>query len=85
MTELEVREKAEILFLKVLSPLKINLEPNTSRVYLSYWDSITHLNLIFAIEKFFKIKILLGEIELIEDFNYLVRLILKKLELGAKD
>ena len=80
MMELDIRNATEGIFQRVLSPLKINIEPTTPRIHLTYWDSVTHLNLILAVEDYFKIKIFLGEIEMIDDLNDLVSLIAEKLK-----
>ena len=51
----ELDAKLEVLLKKVFKIQKINLE--VSIVDISEWDSLTHVQLISAIEKEFKIKI----------------------------
>ena len=51
----ELDAKLEVLLKKVFKIQKIDLE--VSIVDISEWDSITHVQLISAIEKEFKIKI----------------------------
>ena len=51
----ELDAKLEVLLKKVFKIQKINLEDSIENI--SEWDSLTHVQLITAIEKEFKIKI----------------------------
>ena len=51
----ELDVKLEVLLKKVFKIQKINLEDSIENI--SEWDSLTHVQLITAIEKEFKIKI----------------------------
>ena len=51
----ELDVKLEVLLKKIFKIQKINLEDSIENI--SEWDSLTHVQLITAIEKEFKIKI----------------------------
>ena len=57
--------------------LVITRESNASNV--EDWDSLTHINLVMAIEKKYKIKFALGELKELENVGDLLDLIQKKL------
>jgi acyl carrier protein len=56
--------------------LKITAETTASDV--PGWDSLTNINLIFAIEREFKIKFALGEIQELKNVGEMFTLIRKK-------
>lgn len=47
------------------------------------WDSLTNINLVFAIEREFKIKFALGEIQELNNVGEMVLLIRKKIDRKA--
>jgi len=57
--------------------LVITRESNASTV--DDWDSLTHINLVMAIEKHFKIKFALGELQELKDVGDLLDLMQTKL------
>ncbi len=56
----ELDAKLEVLLKKVFKIQKINLEDSIENI--SEWDSLTHVQLITAIEKEFKIKIKFNDV-----------------------
>jgi acyl carrier protein len=56
--------------------LVITRESNASNV--EDWDSLTHINLVMAIERHYKIKFALGELKELENVGDLLDLITKK-------
>jgi acyl carrier protein len=57
--------------------LVITRESNASTV--EDWDSLTHVNLVTAIEKRYKVKFALGELQDLKDVGDLADLLTKKL------
>jgi acyl carrier protein len=43
------------------------------------WDSLNHINLISAIEKEFKIRFALGELQKMKNVDVLIEMIIKKM------
>jgi acyl carrier protein len=57
--------------------LVISRESNASTV--EDWDSLTHVNLVTTIEKRYKVKFALGELQDLKDVGDLIDLLTKKL------
>jgi acyl carrier protein len=57
--------------------LVITRESNASTV--EDWDSLTHVNLVTTIEKRYKVKFALGELQDLKDVGDLIDLLTKKL------
>ena len=70
----ELDVKLEVLLKKVFKIQKIDLEVSIEDI--SEWDSLTHVQLISAIEKEFKIKFALGELETLRDVGAMVDLMM---------
>jgi acyl carrier protein len=47
------------------------------------WDSLTHINLVSAIEREFKIKFALGELQALKNVGDMVDLMKRKMSTGA--
>lgn len=60
-----------------LSDLKLVAESNAQNV--EGWDSLAHVNLVVAIEKHYKIKFALGELQGLKNVGEMADLIQKKL------
>jgi acyl carrier protein len=59
----EVLKQVNQIFVKVLDNPAIVLKSETSAKDIEEWDSLTHIQLIVAIEKHFKIKFTSSEIQ----------------------
>ncbi len=51
----------------------------TSSDDIEDWDSLNHINLVSAIEKEFKIRFALGELQTLKDVGAMIDLMVKKL------
>ena len=58
----EILNQTSKIFQEVLENDQIKLEPTTTADDLEEWDSLTHIQLIVAIEKHFKIRFKTSEI-----------------------
>lgn len=63
----------------VLELPKLNVTAETSANDVDEWDSMTHLELIGAIEKKYSIRFALGELQSLKNVGDMVALIQKKL------
>ncbi len=72
-------EEVQAIFRDVFDQpdLIITRESNASTV--EDWDSLAHVNLVTAIEKRFKIKFALGELQELKDVGDMIDLINKKM------
>ncbi|HTV39353.1 MAG TPA: acyl carrier protein [Candidatus Sulfotelmatobacter sp.] len=73
------------IFRSTLDDEALTLSESTTAKDVSGWDSITHVLLVVAVEKHFKIKLTAGEIQKLQNVGELVALIrAKKSVTGAK-
>jgi len=56
MNKTEILQQVEVIFKDVLDEENITLTESSSADDVEGWDSLTHIQLIVAIEKHFKIK-----------------------------
>ena len=70
--------KLEVLLKKVFKIQKINLEDSIENI--SEWDSLTHVQLITAIEKEFKIKIKFDDVMIMTSIPIIKKRILNYLQ-----
>jgi acyl carrier protein len=72
-------EELQVIFRDIFDQpnLVITRESNASTV--DDWDSLTHVNLVTAIEKRYKVKFALGELQDLKDVGDLIDLLTKKL------
>jgi acyl carrier protein len=75
----EVLEKATPVFRDTLDNDDINLTPETTADDIEEWDSLSHIQLIVALEKAFRIKFTTAEITSFKDVGQLAESIVKKL------
>jgi acyl carrier protein len=75
-------EELQPIFRDILDQpdLVLTRESNTNNV--EDWDSLSHINLVTSIEKRYKIKFALGELQELEDVGDMIDLI--KVKLAAK-
>lgn len=69
----------EPVFREVFDDKTISLNRATTANDLDDWDSLTHMNLVIALELRFKIKFALGELQLLKNVGDMLDIINKKL------
>lgn len=78
MNEEDVIKKLKPIFKRIFSKNDFTLSRKLSADDVEEWDSLTHMNLIVAIEKEFKISFTLDELERQSNVGDTIDLILKK-------
>lgn len=78
LTVNEVLEQATDIFKDTLDNEDILLKPETTADDIEEWDSLSHIQLIVALEKHFKIKFTTSEITSYKNVGQLAEGILKK-------
>jgi acyl carrier protein len=68
----------------VFDDSELKITPQLTANDVPGWDSLTNINLIFAIEREFKIKFALGEIQDLKNVSEMIVLIEKKRAQAAK-
>jgi acyl carrier protein len=76
--------KLDTIFRDVFDDPNLNIAPQMTASDVPGWDSLTNINLIFAIEREFKIKFALGEIQELKNVGEMITLIEKKRAQAAK-
>jgi acyl carrier protein len=79
MEKKEILSKVQDIFRDVLDEADINLTAETTANDVEGWDSLTHIQLIVAIEKLFKIKFTSKEILSWKDIGEMIDCIQNKL------
>ncbi len=69
----------EPIFQDVLDLPDLKLSPESNAHNVEGWDSLAHVNLIVAIEKHYKLKFALGELQGLKNVGEMADLIAKKL------
>jgi acyl carrier protein len=64
---------------EVLEVPQLVVTRETSAADVDEWDSMTHITLIIAIEKKFKVRFALGELQSLKNVGDMIELIQKKL------
>jgi acyl carrier protein len=67
------------IFQDVLDQPELVITPQSNAQTVEDWDSLAHVNLVTAIEKHFKVKFALGELQELKDVGDMVALIQRKL------
>jgi acyl carrier protein len=83
MTFDEVLNQVNGIFIKVLGQKDLILKYDTTADQVEDWDSLTHIELIVAIEKHFKIKLSLVEVQGFKNVGEMCTVILKKVNVNA--
>lgn len=78
MTFDQTLEAVNAVFCDVLDDPSLRLRPETVADDVEDWDSLTHMQLIVAIEKRFGIKFTLPEVQGLRDVGQLVTAVLAK-------
>ena len=80
----DLAPKLETIFRDVFDDSELKITPQLTANDVPGWDSLTNINLIFAIEREFKIKFALGEIQDLKNVSEMIVLIEKKRAQAAK-
>jgi acyl carrier protein len=78
MDEAQVTPRLVEVFQRVFDNPALVLERGTTAADVEDWDSLTHTNLIVAVEKEFKIRFTTGEVRKMNNVGDLIDLIVKK-------
>jgi len=79
LTVKEVLDQATEIFKDTLDNDEIKLSPETTADDIEEWDSLSHIQLIVALEKHFKIKFTTAEITSYKNVGQMAESISKKL------
>jgi len=71
-------ESLEPIFQQVFDDQSITLQSETTADDIEEWDSLTHMNLVIALELKFSIKFALGELQKLKNVGDMLDLINKK-------
>jgi acyl carrier protein len=72
-------QELQPIFRDVLDQPGLNLTAGSNASNIEDWDSLAHVNLVVAIEKQYKVKFALGELQGLKDVGDMATLIQKKL------
>jgi acyl carrier protein len=79
MTNEEILTTVGNIIREVLEVPGLNVTSETSAADVDEWDSMTHIQLITAIEAQYKLRFALGELQALKNVGDMVALIQKKL------
>ena len=68
------------IFADILDQPSLKLTPESSASTIEGWDSLSHINLVMAIEKHYKIRFALGELQDLKDVGEMADLIQRKMQ-----
>lgn len=78
MTNEEVLNTVSTIIREVLELPDLKVTAETSAEHVDEWDSMTHIQIITAIEGKFKVRFALGELQALKNVGDMVLLIQKK-------
>lgn len=67
------------IFRDVFDDPKLTIAPETNSSSIPDWDSLTHLSLVTAIERQFKVRFALGDLQNLKNVGEMIALIEKKI------
>ncbi|MCR5730737.1 MAG: acyl carrier protein [Ruminococcus sp.] len=79
MTREKIFDKLNRVFQDVFDNETLELEDNTTADDIEDWDSLTHIDLVVAVEKEFGIKFSMGEVRKLQNVGEMVDIILKRI------
>ena len=79
MSREEIFSKVQDIFRDIFDEDELEIQESTSSDEIEDWDSLNHINLVSAIEKEFKIRFALGELQSLKDVGAMIDLMEKKL------
>lgn len=71
----EIFEKLNEVFREVFDDESITVGEETTSADIEDWDSLEHINLIVAVEKYFGIKFNMGEVSTMKNVGAMVNII----------
>lgn len=80
MDTIKILKKVNSIFKDVLDDKKITINAETTAADVPEWDSLTHIQLVVAIEKFFKIRFTSSELLRFKNVGDMVLAIESKLK-----
>lgn len=75
----DVLQTLQSIFRDVLDQPDLVITPESNAHNVPDWDSLAHINLVSSIEKHYKIKFALGELQELKNVGDMIDLIRKKL------
>jgi acyl carrier protein len=72
-------ERVQTIFQDVFDDTELRIDRSSSAATVPGWDSLTHVNLVGAIQEEFKIKFALGELEQLKNVGDLLDLMERKI------
>ena len=78
MTREEVFEKLNEVFRDVFDDEDISVAESTNSENIEDWDSLSHINLVVAVEKEFGVKFSMGETQKMKNVGEMVDIILQR-------
>jgi acyl carrier protein len=74
----DILEEIQPIFRDILDQPELNITRESNAMNVDGWDSLAHVNLVTAIEKHFRIKFALGELQELKNVGEMVDLISTK-------
>jgi acyl carrier protein len=78
MNNVDIIKDLQSVFADILDLPELQLSQESNASNVEGWDSLAHINLVVAIEKRYKIKFALGELQDLKTVGEMVDLIVKK-------
>jgi len=79
MNNTEIIAELQPIFADILDLPDLRLTAKTTAPEVEGWDSLAHINLVVAIEKHYKVKFALGELQDLKNVGDMADLIIRKL------
>lgn len=80
MTREEIFSVVQDIFRDIFDEDDLIIHDSTNSGDIEDWDSLNHINLVSAIEKEFKIRFALGELQTLKDVGAMIDLMVEKLK-----
>ncbi|MBB5059903.1 acyl carrier protein [Granulicella aggregans] len=79
MTNEQILQELQPIFQDILDQPDLVLTPESNGQNVEDWDSLAHVNIVTAVQKHFKVKFALGELQELKNVGDMVELIRRKL------
>jgi len=79
MTREEIFTRVQTIFQDIFDDDELEIQETSSSDDVEDWDSLNHINLVSAIEKEFKIRFALGELQTLKDVGAMIDLMVEKI------
>jgi len=79
MSREEIFNKVQDIFRDIFDEDELVIQETSSSDDIEDWDSLNHINLVSAIEKEFKIRFALGELQSLKDVGAMIDLMVQKI------